>query len=187
MSGAARKAAWLLRHGRRRMGSAGVAGLLLIVLAAVCYGALVPPAQARLAELRNATATLHERLHRAAGSFDDSARTPEEQLANFYGAFPAIETAPDLLDKIYRAAAHRGLTLMQGEYRTKHERSSLLTRYQIALPVTGPYTQVREFIAEVLRKIPFVALDNVSFQRERIGEPVVEARINMTLYLGAAP
>jgi Tfp pilus assembly protein PilO len=187
MRTAAKKAFWLLRHGRRQAGATGLAGLALILIAALFYGTQVPFAEARLAGLRQATATLHERLQRAAGSFDDAASTPEEQLDNFYGAFPAIETAPDLLDKIYRAAERRGLTLMQGEYRAKHERSSLLTRYQIMLPVSGPYLQVREFLAEVLKQIPFIALDNVSFQRDKIGEAIVEARINLTLYLEEAP
>jgi Tfp pilus assembly protein PilO len=179
-----RKIAWWLRHGRRTAGPVGLAGLALLLGAVLFYVATVPSSQARLTELRQATASLHERLQRAAGSFDDFARTPEEQLANFYGAFPAIGATPDLLDKIYRAAARRGLTLQQGEYRTKRDRSSLLTRYQISLPVSGPYLQVREFLADVLRQIPFLALDNVSFQREKIGESVVEARVNFTLYLG---
>jgi Tfp pilus assembly protein PilO len=187
MSAMAVRALWSLHHGRRQAGTTGLAGLALILFAALFYWMLVPSAQARLAELRQATATLHERLQRAAGSFDDAASTPEEQLGNFYGAFPAIETAPDLLGKIYRAAERRGLTLMQGEYRAKPERSGLLTRYQIMLPVSGPYLQVREFLAEVLRQIPFIALDNVSFQREKIGETIVEARINLTLYLEEAP
>lgn len=183
----AQRVPWFLDHVRRRAGAAGLAGLVLILSAVSFYWALVPAELARLAELRLATATLHERLQRAAGSFDDDASTPEEQLGNFYNAFPAIGTAPDLLDRIYRAAERRGLTLMQGEYRARAERSGLLTRYQITLPVNGPYLQVREFLAEVLRQIPFIALDNVSFQREKIGETAVEARINLTLYLEDAP
>jgi Tfp pilus assembly protein PilO len=177
---------WWLRYVRKQAGRAGLVGLGLLVFAAAFYAATVSPAQARLAELRQATATLHERLQRAAGSFDDAARTPEEQLGNFYGAFPSAAAAPDLLDKIYRAAARRGLALAQGEYRLRRERSGLLMRYQIMLPVSGPYLQVREFLGDVLKQIPFLALDNVSFQREKIGETAVEARISMTLYIAEA-
>jgi len=179
-----KKLLWYARHGVRRLGPVGLAGVGFAVVGLALYAALVAPSQARLGELKQATATLHERLQRAAGSFSDARRTPEEQLANFYNSFPGMQSAPDLLGKIYKSAERRGLTLQQGEYKPARERLGLLTRYQITLPVKGPYLQVREFLGAVLKDIPFIALDNVSFQRERIGEPAVEAKIQLTLYVG---
>jgi Tfp pilus assembly protein PilO len=184
---ATRKLLWNLRRWQRELGRPGLVGVGLLLAAIVYFAATVPAAQARLAGLEQAAASMHERLQRAAGSLDDGARSPDEQLVVFYNAFPSMDAVPDLLDKIYRAAARHRLSLTQGEYRARRERSVLLTRYQIMLPVTGPYLQMREFVTDVLKEIPFIAIDNVSFQREKIGEASVEARINMTLYLAEAP
>jgi len=174
---------WELRQSPRWLGRAGFAGIGLLLLAVTIALVRLPSAHDRLGDLQQTTATLHERLQRAAGSFDDKARTPEEQLANFYAAFPARGAAPDLLGRIYATAARHGVTLSQGEYRPKRESGSLLTRYQITLPVNGHYLKVRDFLGESLRKNPFLALDHITVQRAKINDPMVEARIQLTLYL----
>jgi hypothetical protein len=179
-----RKLRWQLTQAGRQAGALGLTGIALLAGALLYAGASLPGAHARLAELERTTAGLHERLQRAAGSFDDAAFGPDEQLANFYGAFPTLAAAPDLLATIYQAAERRGLSLLHGEYRVKRERSGGLLHYQVTLPVQGSYTQVRDFLAEVLQQIPFAALDHVSFEREAIGQAQVEARIGLTLYLG---
>lgn len=174
---------WALRQSPRRLGRTGLAGVALLLLAVSIALVRLPSAYGRLGHLQQTTVTLHERLQRAAGSFDDNARTPEEQLANFYAAFPLREVAPDLLGRLYETAARHGVTLSKGEYRPKRESGSLLTRYQITLPVNGHYLKVRAFLGESLRKNPFLALDNVTVQRAKINDPVVDARIQLTLYL----
>lgn len=174
---------WELRQSPRRLGRAGFAGIALLLLAAAVALARLPSAHSRLGDLQQTSTTLHQRLQRAAGSFDDKARTPEEQLANFYAAFPARGMAPDLLGRLYDTAARHGVTLTQGEYRAKREAGSALVRYQISLPVNGHYLKVRDFLGDALRHNPFLALDNVTVQRARINDPVVEARIALTLYL----
>jgi len=174
---------WVLRHSPTWLGRSGVIGIGLLVLALAVGMARIPAGQERLRHLQKSSVSLHERLQRAAGSFDDAARSPEEQLGNFYAAFPVTRTAPDLLGRIFDAASRHGVTLAQGEYRVKRESGSLLTRYQISLPVTGHYLKVREFLGEALKQNPFLALDNVGFQRGKINEPVIEARIQLSLYL----
>lgn len=174
---------WELRHSPKRLGRSGIAGIVLLALAASIALTRLPSAHSRLGDLHQTTTTLHERLQRAAGSFDDKARAPDEQLSSFYAAFPARGAAPDLLGRIYDTAARHGVTLSQGEYRAKRETGSLLTRYQITLPVNGHYLKVRDFLGDSLRQNPFLALDNVTVQRARINDPVVEARILLTLYL----
>ena len=59
-----------------------------------------------------------------------------------------------------------------------------LWRYEIVLPVHGTYPQVRVFLAQVLTKIPHLALQSVSFERQKVGDAMIEANIRLTLYLG---
>jgi Tfp pilus assembly protein PilO len=174
---------WRAKQCPRYLGRTGLAGLALLVLALGWAGNRLPDGYARLSDLQRNTASLHERLQRVAGSFDNAALTPQEQLTNFYSAFPDRRTVSDHLEGLYRTAAVHGVTLSQGEYRAKRESEGMLVRYQIALPVSGHYLSVRKFLNESLKLNPFLALDNVSVQRNKINDTTVEARLQLTLYL----
>jgi len=56
-------------------------------------------------------------------------------------------------------------------------------QYQIKLPLTGSYIQIRRFINQVLNAMPSIALSDISIKREDISSEVIDARIQFTLYL----
>ena len=55
------------------------------------------------------------------------------------------------------------------------------------LPVKGSYGAIWQFALGALRAIPFASLDDIGFRRDSIGDPVVEARLRLTLYLKDVP
>ena len=63
------------------------------------------------------------------------------------------------------------------------ERAGELTRYQIVLPVHGDYVHVRRFLASVLRDVPYAALDGVSFERKKVSDATIEARVRLSLFM----
>jgi len=73
--------------------------------------------------------------------------------------------------------------LNQGEYKAGYDKASRVSTYQIILPVKGPYQAIWQFAMQGLREMPFASLDEVSFRRDSIAEPAVEARLRFTLYL----
>ncbi len=68
------------------------------------------------------------------------------------------------------AAARQSISLEQGEYKLLGSRGERLAAYQINLPIKGSDLQIRNFVAEVLNEVPVAALEDVSFQRQAIGE-----------------
>lgn len=174
---------WTATLWLKRMSWPGVLGMSLIAFGFAFYFSSIVPAQSQLEQIRQEAATLHERIQHAASTFTDHPRSPGEQLGAFYGFFPAARSVPQWLDRIYRAAKIHGIVLEQGEYHLAAEREGRLLHYQVTLPVKGPYLQVRKFIATVLAEVPVVALDQVSFEKQKIGEPAVAAKIRFTLYL----
>ncbi|PPD18607.1 MAG: hypothetical protein CTY27_01280, partial [Methylotenera sp.] len=58
-----------------------------------------------------------------------------------------------------------------------------LARYEIVLPVTGQYTQIRQFIAQVLHQLPALALSDMQLKRENAQSPLVEAQLIFVLML----
>ena len=76
--------------------------------------------------------------------------------------------------------------LQSGEYKLDRNPDSRLARYQITLPVTGSYAQLRGFVGQVLADVPAAALEEITLRRESVSSPRLEARIRLTLYLGSA-
>jgi len=53
--------------------------------------------------------------------------------------------------------------------------------------VTGQYPQIRKFLTDLPDTLPVVALENVQFERQKITDPNVAAKIKLVLYLEQAP
>ena len=176
--------AWHARDVRRRIGLPGVIGVLILLAAVVFYGTVAMPAAYESAALAKDIAALEA----ARGSPSDNAQKrapdPVQQLEEFYRFFPRGQQAADDLARLHGAAAAHNVQLEQGTYRMVKDRVGKLFLYEITLPVRGDYPQIRKFISQVLTEIPHLALDSVSFQRQKAGDATLESQIKFTLFLG---
>lgn len=177
------KLMWQSRYWQRQLGWPGVAGLGLIAFCLGFYLSVINPEQAQRDSLRGMTVSLQERLKHTTEAMTREPLGPEEKLVAFYEFFPPADTAPDWLNHMYDAAKSHTLALQRGEYRLAQDQTGRLSTYRITLPVRGPYVQLRKFLATVLANAPFISLDEVGFEKQKIGEPAVETTINMTMYL----
>lgn len=110
-----------------------------------------------------------------------------ENLALYYATLGERRHAEEQVKTLFDLAAKAGLTLNRGEYKFAYDKASGVTTYQIALPLKGPYRNIWQFALQALAAVPFAALDEVSFRRDTIADPTVEARLRFTLYLKEAP
>lgn len=106
-----------------------------------------------------------------------------QNLAGFYEVLGERRYAEQQVKLLFDLAAKTGLTLAQGEYKSAYDKASGVSTYQIVLPVKGQYGAIWQFAMQSLSAMPFAALDEVSFRREAIADPLVEARLRFTLYL----
>ena len=137
-------------------------------------------------------AALQEELARplpAASTLVEAAPPPtaNENLSLFYATLGEKRHAEQQVKTLFDLAGKAGLSLNRGEYKFAYDKASGVTTYQIALPVKGAYRKIWQFALESLAVVPFAALDEVSFRRDTIADPVVEARLRFTLYLKEAP
>jgi len=163
------------------LGLPGVTGIALLVFACALYASALRPLQQQVSELRDEAAQLQSK-QKLNGTLRIS--SPDEQLEHFYNFFPATQSTPDWLGKIHTAAKDNGVELASGEYKLERGSGDKLARYQIVLPLKGSYQQIRGFIAKVLELVPAAALNEISLQRDSVGNSQLEARIRLTLYLG---
>lgn len=177
--------AWLV-YAMRHMGAAGRFGVVLAMAGLFFYIFAWAPLATRSTALAREAATLSERL-RAAGDMTveavEAREAAEDPLTRFYRLFPRTLVAVTSLAKIYAHARARGLELERGEYRLVDDGAGRLIAYQADLPIKGSYVQIRQFLAAILADLPFVALEEVAFERRRISDASIEAKVRLTLYI----
>lgn len=174
-----------LRARIEALGLSGVLGIALLVFAFGLSVASLLPLSRDVESLRAEAAELQQR-YKMSGTAAVRIASPDEQLANFYGFFPAPQSTPEWLAKINEAARKNDISLSAGEYKFERRSGEQLARYQIILPVQGAYPQLRSFIDDVLQAVPAASLDEITLQRDSVAESMLEARVRLTLYLGAS-
>ncbi|HAT33810.1 MAG TPA: hypothetical protein DCW29_24105 [Janthinobacterium sp.] len=113
-----------------------------------------------------------------------------QNLALFYARLGPRRYAEEQVKTLFALAAQSKLTLNQGEYKFGYDPISRVSTYQVVLPLKGAYQSIWQFGMRVLLTVPFAALDEISFKRELIADPALEARMRLTFYLkdeGEAP
>lgn len=113
--------------------------------------------------------------------------TANENLAAFYAALGEKRHAEQHVKMLFDLAAKSQLVLNHGEYKFGYDKAAQVATYQVILPVKGPYRNIWRFALRALAALPFAALDEVSFRRDTIADPAVDARLRFTLYLKEAP
>jgi len=173
----------LARYGRfycARIGVPGVVGVaLLIFAAAFSVLALVP--------LVEEVTVLRARAERVASTQERGTARPggpageQAALEAFARRFPPVEQAAQRILDLHATAKRNGLTLETGEYNVTPDRDARLLRYQVRVPVKGGYVELRRFVADAMREIPTMMLDEVTIRRAALGAREIEARLQFTL------
>ncbi|MBI3042918.1 MAG: hypothetical protein HYY78_08850 [Betaproteobacteria bacterium] len=158
----------LLSRWAEALGVAGTAGIGLAVFCAAFYLGTIRPGEQRLADLRVEKTRLDRiQAQRAREGGAAGGGTVEERLQGFYNLLANEQLIGELLETIDATARRNGVVLRQGSYRFSWEPGSRSGRYEITYAGQTPYHQARIFLHEVLRDLPMLALDEVSFQRQQ--------------------
>jgi hypothetical protein len=177
-------ASWYLRV-RLALAALGPVAAVAIVLclAAALSLAWLLPARAlqgqRLAAALNQAMTPPLRLALPSAA----PASADHNLALFYDTLGERRYAEQQVKTLFALAQKTGLVLSQGEYKSAYDQKGRFHTYQVNLPVKGSYGAIWQFGMQALRAIPFASLDEISFRRDTIGAPAVEARVRLTLYL----
>lgn len=163
---------------RLRMGWALIVVVALFACAAGIYWLALPDLLQRTEATRRARAGLQQ---------GHLLSTENRQLHERYEAFRTRlgESAGrgELLKALFAEAARAGIALSQGDYQRLSDTDGGYQKQQLTLPVRGAYPQIRKFVDTVLEKLPAASLDEISFRRDNVRSPVIEARLKLTIYL----
>ncbi|HEX4584498.1 MAG TPA: hypothetical protein VH183_06690 [Burkholderiaceae bacterium] len=169
------------RWAQFRLGTAGIAGVALLLAAAIGF-ALAALAHRETEWLSSRTEQARARFAQIRATHNED-HTPAEQLARFQQWFPLADHSTADLRVIFTAAQAAHVDLSRGEYSVrKVEGSGGLTRFEVILPVKEHYAPVKAFVADVLNKLPHASLDELRVERPGSAADQLESRVHFTLF-----
>jgi Tfp pilus assembly protein PilO len=155
---------------RQQIGLAGLASIALLAAALLLSNFAVKPLQER-------TQLLKESAARQARKADTS--QSGDKVAAVYQFLEKEEQTTDWLAKLHGIGVATGVQLKSASYQTPKTEGRIV-RYEIALPVAGSYTQIRDFLKRALAEMPVLSLDSISLKR---GEGAIQAELRLTLHM----
>lgn len=165
----------------------GVVGAGLLAMCPAFYVSAIYPAQARMNEVHQNAASLQERVKLAANGLNRKELSPSGQLVEFYRIFPSERNLVPSLKKVFDLAQAQGIQLDQGEYKLIRDKVGKLERFQMTLPVRSGYPQIRRYLSSLRAEIPIISLEHLQFERQKVNDTEVEAKIRLALYLEHEP
>lgn len=177
---------WARRRWLRLLGWPGVAGTGLLVVCMAFYLLVIRQEQSRLDAARDSVIQLQKQGIRNANEAGRN-QAPAEQLAEFYRMFPDDRKLLPWLEKIFTLAQGQNITLDRGEYKVARDKVGKLMRFQMNLSLKGEYPQIRKYLDSLLTEVPIASLEYFQLGRQKIGDPALEARIRLALYVEQQP
>lgn len=177
----------IAKQAAHKLGVLGLIGIMLLLVSLSVYLLVILPAQRELASSMLNLAEVKQSRHQVTAQVVQVARDPVADMASFYAAFPKGASLSSSLRLIQQTAIGQKLALNKGDYKLSLAKpvgaNSELVRYEVQLPMTGQYTQMRAFINGVLQKIPNLALSEIQIKRETSLMPTVEVRLLLVLFV----
>jgi len=174
-------------HRFDQLGFVGLAGVTLLIAALLTWFTLIQSEEVELIRLRQGLEALRQQDAEKNSLPSNPILSKEEQLGIFYKSFPDELQVPDLLKQVFQSANAHGLTLETAEYSLLHTGSERLVRYRVALPIKGAFKQMLEFMDAVLKHSSAIALENVSFKRDKVDDAVIEAKLVFVVLVDSRP
>ena len=168
---------WHAHQWGRRLGRTGLAGMLILVIAALIhFGRTVP--------LEEETAALETRLiHLQADAKRVVPHAVSVPTSGFIDTLPATTAAATVIGQLEQLARAHNLQLLRGQYTQSPVAGTSLLRWQLTLPIKADYPRLVAFIAASLQAQPTLALDDLKLKRETIETTTLDADLRFNLYL----
>jgi len=160
---------------RDELGMAGIAAIALFIAAGAFMTLVLQPMKEKNRVLE-ARAGISRDLATVSGV------NAAEKVASVYEYLEKPEGTTDWLAKLYAIGKATGVELQSANYKTQSA-GGRLQRYEIVLPLTGSYAQMRDFLKRSLAEIPVLSLDQITLKRENRREGTVQAELRLTLHM----
>lgn len=165
------------------LGLPGLAAVALLGLTLLFVALALGPLERRNLELDDNLSRASRRMSAAGDRGGDKLYVGSAaRLAAFYDHFKGNLESVDALSRLQGIAAQSGIEIRSADYRMLPT-GTRIDRYEVLLPVTASYGQLREFLRNALAQLPLLSLDQVSIRKHKAGDAQVQAEVRLTLHL----
>ena len=200
---------WLTNATIKKLGLLGLLGFVTALGCCLFYVTQLLPQQNKIQDLVsqlqrvNASQNSHQNIQTNSKQNVEKNNVLAKQVSladieKFYATFLESANLPNTIDLIRENAQKQKLVLTQGDYKLiqtkltqqasqqanlQTKQHQQLARFEMVLPVTGSYQQIRSFIGQVLYQLPALALSDVQIKRENTLNLLVDARLTFVFLL----
>ncbi len=180
---------WLLTRVPKKLGFFGLLALSITLGCCLFYAMVILPLNTQINLIQQQL--LHVKSDEIIFSSEQELPVKDqmEDIAKFKQLLPQANTLHHWLALIDKSAFKQGLKLNKGDYKFTQVKQLQIasnqypSSYEIVLPVTGQYQQIRQFIDNVLLLQPALALGNIKIRRDSSLSSIVDARLVFVLFL----
>lgn len=174
---------WLPKM-KSQLGWQGSVGLVLLILAGGFLVLVLNPLEQETIQLSDNLEKMRSKAALRAGAASIGGQ--QQELDLFFNSLPGEPAITDILAGVYSEAEATGVEVKQAEYRMEGK-GKYWAEYRMSFPVRGEYGRIRIFLSRVLAEHAAVGLDQISFRRDKINDPVLGADIKLTVFLRTMP
>ena len=174
---------WFGRSLLSRFGAPALTAILLGGMVGAFHLVVLGPQQRKFAIAEHSGGSLRDAPARVVTQVARSEDGEALAMERFYAFFRSDERQADLIARLTVMAGQLGLTFRRIEYRPLPESSLKLQGFQIQMPLSGPYPEVRNFVSTVLTRVPTMTLDQIEITRRKDGAPGVDAQVSFSYHV----
>ena len=155
---------------RKELGTAGLVAIALIAFALAFNGFVTRPLEQKNDLIREKSARGGTKIQPGA-----------EKVAAVYEFLAKPEEPTDWLAKLHGIGVATGVQVKSASYKALPA-DGRIERTEIVLPVSGSYSQIRDFLKRSLAEIPVMSVDQINLKRSEKGD-TVHAEMRLTLHM----
>jgi hypothetical protein len=153
---------------------------VLAMAAVLLHAGFLLPAQAELAEAQAELAAASR--DRRTPAPEPGPSSEEQQVQAVRSALSATIDSTEVIRRMGELARAEQIAVSQAEYQRQAHESGLL-QLHVSQPVKATYPQIKRYVENVLRTMPYVSLDQVGARRDNVGQAQLEARLRWTIWM----
>jgi len=187
VAGALNRGLWQLSRLAERAGTPGVAAAALLLATLLAWAAWYLPMTRERTELQ---AGIDRQRHAQAARLDRSTKADRaaprgtlHALAEFTRELPDDDRLSPVFERVWTIARQHGLPLQQAEFKLSRPAAQGYGRYTITLPVKAEYAVLRQFVNDVLRDVPSIALEELSLKRDDTRRRELDVRLSFVVFV----
>jgi len=151
-----------------------IAGLSVVLLIAVLVWFLITV---------NSVSTSEHTQSQQVATTTIMAETPESPVNAVLSAAPQVKQVTFAIETLFRVASKHQLTLEEVMYQSQDTKNTPLLIYAIDFSVEQTYPRIKAFITDLLQALPYLALEQVSFEREEIRTSQIRSDLRFILFM----